>query len=173
MRLVMIILLVAAGAAVPIPSPARTPAPFEGAWMDCQTWRGAEICEYTLLAQRGDRVCGLQRYFATNSYYEQRFVGTVKANTAHIEKICGDPGSETDTYCAGRAPEGAEKVGWGNSKETLLLCNGRLLSASVGANADCVGATNQSGMPKVRTLGNQAPDADEQAWLKSCAAGAD
>ena len=173
MRFVMIALLVAAAASVPIPSPARTPAPFEGAWMDCQTWRGAEICEYTLLAQRGDRVCGLQRYFATNSYYEQRFVGTVKANVAHVEKICGDPGSETDTYCAGRAPESAEKVGWGSSTETLLLCNGHLLSASGGATADCVGATKQSGMPKVRSLGNQAPDADEQAWLKSCAAGAE
>jgi hypothetical protein len=172
-RLVMISLLVAAGSSMPIASPARAPAPFDGAWMDCQTWRGSEICEYTLLAQRGTRVCGLQRYFATNAYYEQRFVGTAKANAAHIEKICGDPGSETDTYCAGRAPSSAEKVGWGKSDETLLLCNGRLLSASGGATADCAGATKQSGMPRVRSLGDQAPDAEEQAWLKSCTAGAD
>jgi hypothetical protein len=174
MRLALVALLsIVAGASAASPAPAHAPVPFDGAWMDCQTWRGAEICEYTLLAQRGTRVCGLQRYFATNAYYEQRFVGTVKANVAHIEKICGDPGSETDTYCAGRAPSDAAKVGWGSSDEKLLLCNGRLLSASGGATADCAGATRQSGMPRVRTLGDQAPEPQERAWLTSCAAGAE
>lgn len=174
MRLAMIALLsIAAGVSVAKPAPAQAPAPFDGAWMSCETWQGAEICDYTLLAQRGTRVCGVQRYFATNSYYEQRFVGTVKANVAHIEKICGDPGSETDTYCAGRAPSGAEKVGWGASEEKLFLCNGRLRGASGEDAASCAGATRQSGMPRVRTLGDQGPEPEERAWLASCATGAE
>lgn len=174
MRLVMVaILSVAAGVAVSKPAPAQAPAPFDGAWMSCEEWQGSEICEYKLLAQHGDRVCGLQSYFATNAYYGQRFVGTVKANVAHIEKICGDPGSETDTYCEGQAPDHAEKVGWGATDQTLFLCNGELLGADGADATSCAGLKRGTGMPKVRSLGDQGPDADDRAWLASCAAGAE
>ena len=168
-----VILTITAGIAASTAAPALTPAPFEGAWMSCDTWQGAEICEYKMLAQRGNRVCGVQRYFATNAYYEHRFVGTAKANVAHIEKICGDPGSETDTYCAGRAPDGAEKVGWAASDEKLFLCNGRLLAASGDDAASCVGLSRRSGLPRVRAAGGDGPQPDDLAWLASCAAGAE
>lgn len=174
MRLAMTaILSVAAGLSAASPAPAFAPAPFEGAWMRCETYRGTEVCEYKLLAQRGDRVCGVQRYFATNAYYEQRFVGTVKGHVAHIEKICGDPGSETDTYCAGRAPDMAEKVGWGTSDQKLFQCRGRLFGASSEAGTDCRGLARSAGMPRVRSLGGQGPQPDDRAWLASCAAGAE
>lgn len=164
-----VILTITAGIAASTAAPALTPAPFEGAWMSCDTYQGAEICEYKMLAQRGNRVCGVQRYFATNAYYEQRFVGTVKANVAHIEKICGDPGSETDTHCSGRAPEGAEKVGWQATDRRLGLCSGRLFGSR--NRHPCAGASRLVGMPKVADLGEQGPEPEERVWLAACAAG--
>jgi hypothetical protein len=163
------ILTIAAGVSASTPAPALAPAPFEGAWMSCDTYQGAQICEYKILAQRGDRLCGVQRYFATNAYYEQRFVGTVKANIAHIGKICGDPGSETDTYCHGRAPAGAAKVGWQTTSRKLGLCNGRLFGS--GNLHPCAGASRLVGMPKVGDPGEQGPGPEDRAWLASCASG--
>lgn len=165
------ILSIAAAISLSVPAPASAPAPFNGAWISCETYRGAEICSYKLLAQRGSRVCGVQRYFATNAYYEQRFVGTVKDKVAQIEKICGDPGSETDTYCAGRAPRDAAKIGWGTSSERLFQCRGRLFSTSSDAPASCQGVTPGMGMPRVRSLGEQGPQPEDRAWLAACAAG--
>lgn len=174
MRLAMTaILSIAAGIAASAPAPAQAPVQFNGLWRSCETYRDSEICEYKMLAQRGNRICGIQSYFATNAYYEQRFVGTVKANVAHIEKICGDPGSETDTYCAGRAPENAEKVGWQAYDEKLFLCNGRLLATSGDAAASCAGVKRQSGLPRVRAASGDGPQPEDRAWLASCAAGAE
>ena len=169
---VAILSVAALGAGVSATKPAPA-APFNGMWMSCETWQGARICDYRVLAQRGDRVCGVQRYFATNSYYEQRFVGTAKANVARIEKICGDPGSETDTYCAGKAPSGAEKVGWGTSDETLFVCGGRLHSTAAGDAPACAKVNREAGVPKVSSLGGEGPEASERAWLASCASGAE
>ncbi|HKX87751.1 MAG TPA: hypothetical protein VJM13_00960 [Sphingopyxis sp.] len=167
------ILTIAAGVSASTPAPALAPAPFDGLWRSCEPYQGSEICTYRMLVQRGDRVCGVQRDFATNAYYEHRFVGTVKANVAHIEKICGDPGSETDTYCAGRAPDGAEKVGWAAAEQKLFLCNGRLLAASGDDAASCAGVSRRSGLPRVRAAGGDGPQPDDRAWLASCAAGAE
>lgn len=177
MRLFTVALLSIASLGVGVsatkPAPVPAPAPFDGAWMSCETYQGSRICSYNLLAQRGDRVCGLQSYFATNAVYEQRFIATAKANVARIDKICGDPGSETDTYCAGKAPSHAEKVGWGTSDETLMICGGRLHGVSEGEPPSCASVSRQSGLPKVRSLGDQAPEATERAWLASCLSGAE
>ncbi|WP_439567538.1 hypothetical protein [Sphingopyxis sp.] len=172
MRLpIVVILSIAVGLSVSSPAPALAPAPLDGAWMACETYRGAKICSYKLLVQRGSRVCGVQRYFATSAYYEQRFVGTVKGHVAQIEKICGDPGSETDTYCTGRAPRDAENIGWGTSTEKLFQCRGRLFSASGDAAVDCKGVMTGMGMPRVRSLGGEGPAPEDRAWLASCTAG--
>lgn len=170
-RLLVALMPVAAALAVSAPAPAWAPAPFEGAWMSCETYREAEICSYKLLVQRGRRVCGVQRYFATSAYYEQRFVGTVTGNAARIEKICGDPGSETDTYCTGRAPRDAAKIGWGASDDKLFQCRGRLFVGAGDTAASCKGVKPGMGMPRVRTLGAQGPAPDDHAWLAACAAG--
>lgn len=172
MRPIIITLLSLAAAGVAAwPAPAASPAPFEGAWMSCETYRGSEICSYKLLAQRGSRVCGVQRYFATNAYYEQRFVGTVTGGVAQIDKMCGDPGSETDTYCPGRAPRDAAKVGWAPSKERLFQCRGRLFSTSSDAPTSCRGVTRDMGIPRVRSLGEQGLQPEDRTWLAACAAG--
>lgn len=180
MRFMMVAILsvAALGCGVSATKPAPVAEPFTGKWMRCETWQGAEICEYKQLVQRGNRVCGVQRYFATNAYYEQRFVGTAKANVARIEKICGDPGSETDIYCTGRAPSDAEKVGWEASNEKLALCNGRLHGASEGDAPGC-GAVSRAaglpaaGLPKAKSLKGDGPGPEDLAWLKSCAGGAE
>lgn len=172
MRVPIVVMgMIAAAISVAAPAPAAAPAPFDGAWMSCETYRGAEICSYKLLAQRGDRVCGVQRYFATSAYYEQRFVGTVKGGVAQIDKMCGDPGSETDTYCAGRAPRDAAKIGWGASNERLFQCRGRLFSTSSDAPVSCKGVTSGMGMPRVRSLGAEGPQPEDRDWLTACAAG--
>lgn len=149
------------------------PTPFDGAWMSCETYQGARICSYTLMVQEGARVCGIQRDFATNADYTQRFVATAEGKRARIDRICGDPGSETDTYCAGHAPAAAEKVGWGDSNRTLHACGARLYGADRDQPFSCAGAPTDAGMPKVRSLGGEGPEADDKAWIASCAAGED
>jgi hypothetical protein len=154
-------------------APERTPRPFDGAWMSCETYQGASICSYTLMVQKGARVCGVQRDFATNAYYTQRFIATAEGKSARIDRICGDPGSETDTYCAGGAPAGAEKVGWGTSNRTLHACGSRLYGADKGEAFSCAAARPEAGLPKVRTLSGEGPEPDDAAWMASCAAGKD
>jgi hypothetical protein len=173
MRLLLLPLLPFAALVTGGAASQHEPAPFDGAWMACETYQGANICAYTLMEQRGDRVCGVQRDFATNAYYTQRFVATAKDNRAHIDRICGDPGSETDTYCAGQAPADAAKVGWGTSDQTLQACGNRLHSVKDGDSFSCAGARPDAGLPKVRTLGSEGPEPEDKAWMASCLRGED
>lgn len=173
MRLVMIALLPAAALATGGAAPEPRSTPFDGAWMACETYQGSRICSYTLMVQRGARVCGVQRDFATNAYYTQRFVATAERNRAGIDKICGDPGSETDTYCAGQAPADAEKVGWGTSDQTLHACGNRLYGTEAGTAFSCAAARPAAGLPKVRSLGGEGPEPEDAAWMASCLRGAD
>ncbi|WP_374524317.1 hypothetical protein [Sphingopyxis sp.] len=151
----------------------RKRAPFDGAWMSCETYQGSRICSYTLTAQRGARVCGVQRDFATNAYYTQRFIARAEGNRADIDKICGDPGSETDTYCAGQAPANAEKVGWSTSDQTLHACGNRLYGTEAGTSFRCAAARPAAGLPKVRSLGGEGPEPEDAAWMASCLRGED
>ena len=173
MRLVSLALLpfaaFAAGGAAPEPAK----APFDGAWMSCETYRGATICAYKRMMQRGTRVCGVQRDFATSAYYTQRFIATADGKSARIDKICGDPGSETDTYCAGQAPASAAKVGWGTSDQTLFACGNSLYSTDNGAGFACSKAAKAAGLPKVRSLGGEGPEPEDAAWMASCLGGKD
>lgn len=173
MRFVMIAILSMAALGSGVSATKSPPAPFDGAWMSCETWQGMRICGYNLHIQRGSRVCGVQSYFATNRTYVQRLVGTATGTSLRIDKICGDPGSETDTYCAGAAPSSAEKVGWGTSDQQLLVCNGRLYSAKQGEEFSCAAAVRAAGLPKVRSLKGEGPQPEDLVWLKSCATGSD
>ncbi len=171
MRLAMIMILSVAALGAGISASKPPPPPFEGTWMSCESYQGSSICAYTALAQRGTRVCGVQSDFATNSYYVQRFIGTARGNVVEIDKICGDPGSETDTYCAGQAPEGAEKVGWGTSDRQLSLCKGRLSGGKKGEVSACTNASARNGLPKVSRLNGEGPEAEDRAWMVSCSQG--
>lgn len=173
MRFMKVAILSAAALGCGVSASKPTSAAFDGAWMRCETFQGARICGYKLLVQRGARVCGLQRDFATNAYYQQRFVGSVRGNSLHIDKICGDPGSETDTYCTGQAPGNAAKVGWGASDDNMFLCGGRLHSAKDGESLSCGAAVRAAGLPKVRSLGGEGPEPEDRAWLAACAGGSE
>ena len=58
MRLLLLPLLPFAALVTGGAASQHEPAPFDGAWMACETYQGANICAYTLMEQRGDRVCG-------------------------------------------------------------------------------------------------------------------
>ena len=173
MRIGMPVILSVAALGTGLSATKPDATPFDGAWMSCETWQGARICGYKLLVQRGSRVCGVQRDFATNAYYHQRFIGTAQGNSLRIDKICGDPGSETDPYCAASAPPTAEKVGWGASDKGLVVCGDRLHGVSEGDGFSCAKAIRAAGLPKVRSLRGEGPEPEDRAWLKSCAGGAE
>ena len=173
MRLALIAALPFAALLTGGAAPERLRLPFDGTWMHCETYRGASICAYKVMAQRGTRVCGVQRDFATNAYYTQRFVATADKSTARIDKICGDPGSETDTYCAGQAPTPGAKSGWGPSDRTLHSCGNGLFSAESGTPFTCAGARPETGLPRVGSLKDEGPDSDDAAWIASCIKGAE
>ncbi len=173
MRVVIVTVMALAVLGAGVSASRPKSSPFDGAWMTCQTWRSARICVYKLLVQRRDRVCGIQSDFATNAYYYQRFVGRARGNSLQIDKICGDPGSETDTFCAGSAPASAQKVGWGASDQSLYVCDGRLHIGSNGHEFSCANASRSAGLPKVRSLKGEGVTAEDRAWLKACVGGSD
>lgn len=171
MRLLMATILSMAALGTGVSASKPEAASFDGAFMDCENFRDSYICAYKLLVRRGSRVCGVQQDFATNRYYYQRFVGTVEGDSVRVEKICGDPGSETDTYCAGASVAPTEKVGWGTSDQRLFQCHGRLYSAKDGDPFSCKTARREAGIPKVRSLEGQGPESDDSDWLAACASG--
>ncbi|ALJ12785.1 hypothetical protein LH19_07875 [Sphingopyxis macrogoltabida] len=173
MRIVKVLILSVAVSASGASASKPAKPPFEGLWMSCERWQGSSICAYKALAQQGTRVCGVQSDFATNRYYVQRFVGTARGNVVEIDRICGDPGSETDTYCAGQAPADAAKVGWGASDRQLSLCEGRLQAGKKGEAAHCTPASARAAMPKTSGRDGEGPEAEDRAWMASCAQGDD
>ena len=172
MRLAMaaVISIAALGGGVAATEPDAEP--FNGAWMLCDVWRGAEICGYRVLAQRGSRVCGVQRYFADSAYHEERFVGTAKANIVNLEKVCGDPGPENIPSCSGRALTKAAKTGWQATNRTVGLCNGWMYGGHARFHP-CTGMGRRLGMPRVDNPGDRGPGAEDRAWLASCVRGTD
>ncbi|WP_137871076.1 hypothetical protein [Sphingopyxis sp. 2PD] len=175
MRVVMIALLpvLALGFAASAANPVS--APFQGSWQRCDTYRGDRVCSYALTTQRGNRVCGVESYFASGRLYYLRFVGTAEGSSVRIDKICGRPGSETDTHCADQAPryrDSTEKVGWGTSTDMRHVCKGRLHEGRRGKPFSCATAVRDAGIPKVRRLTtDDGLEAEQRAWLASCTAG--
>lgn len=164
-------IVIAALAALLVPACAmtskhETEPPFTASWERCSTYRDASVCAWTAMVQNGARVCAVRQDFATNAYYTHRLIGAADGNRAHFDRICGDPSSETDSFCAGQAPEGAEKVGWASYHRTLHLCGGRLSDNPAG----CTGVRDDMGMTRVSTSRLPLADADRD-WLAACAAG--
>lgn len=79
-------------------------------------------------------------------------------------RICGDPGSETDSFCTGQASKDAEKVGWTSYDRTLYLCDGRLSENPAGWTC-----TNDLDMARVSTDRLSLSDED-RGWLVACTA---
>lgn len=160
--------------------PERGPDPLDASWVDCEAFQGSTICSYEVTEQEGDRVCGIRRYFATNRYYWLRYVAKVEGDIARFEKICGDPGSDTDTYCAGQAPASAVRVGWGTSDELIAACHGGRIDAESGKAVGCASTTPSAPVrpgkdwaARVHDLDAKGPDGENRDWLKRCVAGSD
>ena len=152
-------------------------APFEGTWLNCDTNGGYRVCGFAQTTQRGKRVCGIEGYWASGRFYHTRFVGTAVGTSMRIEKICGRPGSETDTHCKGQGSrylDRDEKIGWGTSRTRFYVCKGRLHSERRDRVFNCATAVRDAGMPKGRrlpTVKEDGPAQEERAWLASCTAG--
>jgi hypothetical protein len=174
MRLAIVILAatlpLAASASSIKPTRAAPTLPFNGSWIDCETYQGAEICTYKVLAQRGSRVCGLWHEWATNADYDGRLIATAQGSTAKIDKICGRQGSETRTECQS---DKSAPATWEATNRTLFLCRGALYEARPGEAASCKGVNTASGLSKARGRPAQSPDPSELDWLTACVSGAD
>lgn len=139
-------------------------ATFTGGWEHCATLRGASICTWVALAQTGTRVCAVSEDFATNAYQSHRLIGTATGNRVRFTRICGDPGSETDSRCPGRALKGTGKVGWTDYDRSFHLCKGRLSENSEG----CEGGDDTS---MQRVSNSRLPMSEEdRGWLAICTA---
>jgi hypothetical protein len=177
MRLVTVVLLSIAALGLGVSASKPVSTPFEAAWLSCDTNAGYRVCGYAKTTQRGKRVCGIEGYWASGRFYHTRFVGTAAGTSMQIDKICGRPGSETDTNCAGpytRFLDPKDKVGWGTSRNKFYVCKGRLHSGPADEAFDCATAVRDAGMPKVRRLPTpkeDGPAQEERDWLASCTAG--
>lgn len=129
---------------------------FEGAWSSCEGAASHDECSRYVLVQRGQRICGTWSYLASGQAYEGRLAARVISTTrARRTRVCGRPGSETDTEC---------DAGWQTIDRPLEICNGRL-SDIAGANGSCFAdyvASNEAeaDIAKLET----------QPWLRTCLA---
>lgn len=175
-RLAILSILSLAALLLGISATKPAPTPFDGSWERCTKYQGIKICSHAVTTQRGNRVCGVEGSWASGRYYHTRFVGTADKASMRIDKICGRPGSDTDTHCAGQGPrhlDPDEKVGWGTSHKMVHVCKRRLHGGwSRDEVFNCATAVRDAGLPKVHRLTNDdGPDPEERAWLASCTAG--
>jgi hypothetical protein len=126
---------------------------FAGSWQSCDT-ASPEECSRYLLAQRGDRICGTWSYVATGDHYEGRLIAEAfSASAARRRRICGRPGSETQTEC---------EDGWETIDKPLHVCDGSLgdLEGKAGA---CF-----ADFERVSDDAQALAALSEQPWMKAC-----
>ena len=146
-------------------SPGTPREPFNGEW---------DGSEHIYLRQVGRNVCGLWRTTATNREYEGRLLATASGNRLVVTKVCGTPGGRSSTYCPDAAPRGETSVGWSDTQETGLLCDGRLLIVEGPAGgcplpAKVLDWDKPVSPSRSRQLDHQF-SAFEVAWAQQCAA---
>ncbi len=141
---------------VPGTSPLSDDGSFGGAWASCEGAATPDECSRYVLVQRGERICGTWSYLASGQAYEGRLAARViSATRARRTRVCGRPGSETDTEC---------DAGWQTIDRPLQLCNGRLsdiASANGSCFADYVAST---------AAGADIAKLKAQPWLQTCLA---
>ena len=160
MRLIYITQFVLYAALILIATPghAKPLKNFEGAWRSCFTLQGERICTGYYLVQKNKNVCGTWEYFATNMMYEGQLQAVAEDKThAKWTKICGRPGSETHTECAG-------DTNWENSQKTLQLCNGRLIEGDEVCNATLV----KNGYHKQKLKSSMQKSLLATPWVQQC-----
>jgi hypothetical protein len=161
--------ILAMGLLLPMPAGSSQPVQrqFDGLWIHCSRYQGDDVCSYTMLVQHDDRLCGLWGYWASGKVYEGRLRGKVTANIAHVEEICGTPGSETSVDCA--REQDAQQI-WQRSDKMMFVCKGRLYESNVGFPASCTGTSNAASLTKAtgRMQSKVMVDREDKAWLEAC-----
>jgi len=133
---------------------ASTDGPFTGVWEECDEQTSPDQCGRYVLIQRGDRICGTWFYVATADAYDGQVEATaLSATTARRTRICGRPGSDTQTECSD---------GWESIDRPLQLCDGKL-SESAGGSGACTGRYVRSANP-----GTQLAELAAEPWAKAC-----
>lgn len=124
----------------PVSKP-KAPA-FEGVWQSCfrfspsdkdnyARYGGEKICSGFVLVQQGKNLCGTWEYFASTPYEGRIQAMQQDATTARSAKICGRPGSYTQTACEDDKASFTTKplAKWETNTQTVFkLCKGRLFS---------------------------------------------
>lgn len=138
------------------PSDVVGSGPFAGSWESCAGAEAPEQCSRYLLLQRGKRICGTWSYYASGDAYEGRVVAeSVSPLEARRTRICGRPGSETDTEC---------DAGWQTIDRPLRICDGKLgdLDGKQGA---CF-----ADFERVDDTDRQLAELAAQPWVRDCLA---
>lgn len=119
------------------------PPAFEGVWQSCfrfspsdkdnyARYGGEKICSGFVLVQQGKNLCGTWEYFASTPYEGRIQAIQQDATTARSAKICGRPGSYTQTACVNERSSSTTQplaVTWETHTQTVFkLCKGRLFS---------------------------------------------
>jgi len=156
--------------------------PFDGIWQNFQWWsdQRIEVCEVTVMRQRGNRVCGFWQNFASSHVYEGRFIANAKGNTLNWESECSD-GRNSMAICpepsiySTENPKPADKIGWDSTNAKSLFCGGKVYyfgSGVVPGNCAVISKRlkSEAFTKKAATSKQNAPGQDpkEQEWIKSC-----
>lgn len=131
--------------------------PFTGKWQSCGSADAPDQCSSYLLVQHGELVCGTWSYVATGDTYMGRVVARASSATeARRTRVCGRPGSETQTTC---------EAGWENIDKPLRLCNGNL------ADLDGKGETCFADFKPSPVAPEEMRSLMSAPWLESCLRG--
>jgi hypothetical protein len=135
--------------------PASTP--FAGVWESCSGTDAPEQCSRYLLLQRGKRICGTWSYFASGDSYEGRVIAEAMSPLeARRNRICGRPGSETDTEC---------ETGWETIDRPLRLCSGKL------GDLDSKDGGCFADFERVEGADPSFQELASQPWMQACLSG--
>ncbi len=148
-------------APLPGPSDAKSelPAstPFAGVWESCAGTDAPEQCGRYVLLQRGKRICGTWSYFASGDSYEGRVIAEAMSPLeARRTRICGRPGSETQTEC---------NTGWETIDRPLRLCSGKLGDLD-GKDGRCF-----ADFESVEDATTSLQELASQPWVQACLSG--
>lgn len=127
---------------------------FAGIWQSCEGALSPEECSRYVLVQQGDRICGTWSYVASGKAYDGRLVARAMSSTeARRTRVCGRPGSETDTECSDE---------WQHIDKPLRLCDGRLADRAAG-DGSCLAEFEEA--PALRS---EREALQAEPWLREC-----
>ena len=139
---------------------------FQGNWEHCDRlndarWGKGTICGGYVLLQNDQNICGTWSYWASGTTYEGQLQMTaIRNKTAKKDRICGTPGSETQTECAN---EYTSDGGWEAAKGYTSVCNNALQESDTPNVASC-----SHYYPKKQLHQSQVKTLLAEPWMQQC-----